>query len=618
MKKLYFLCLTLLITSVSFGQILITEIADPNGNADARFIELHNIGATDVDFTEGNGWQIDKYLNGNPGVNTTLDLTGTITAGGFYIIAYNNTDGTFQSVYGFAPDQLDAINNGVAGSNGDDDLSLVDGNDAMVDFFGYYDFDLDINEDNSGTCAEYEDGRAERLTSVTGPNTAFDESEWNVWADSDVTGCTSHQNAPRTAPGDFDPGAWGTPTCALSLSNQNALCDDFTPGTDTYSASVNFTGGGTATYTVMADSGSLDLSMGNPTTDATGTITVTGLTEGTDLIITVQDGGVCDLSSTITSPVCEPSNSLPLYEGFDYTVAQNLNDQANWSGINGGDDILIAGPGGLTYPNLAGSDQSGNHVTFDGSGMESKIDFTPANSGLVYSSFIFNVSDISAISDLTDGGYFAALSASDSGYDLRVWARPNPDAAGSTFDIAITTLSSAPTFSTGTYSTGTSIFIVMSYDLATGNIQGWINPDSASFGGTEPAADFTETDAGPTPVLDRFVLRQDTTGETPSILFDELRIGTTWADVTPTTLSTQDFTADSFKVYPNPTSLGFVNIVSANNETISVAVYDILGKEVITETLNNNRLNVSALNSGVYIMKVTQNNASVTKKLIIK
>ena len=55
-------------------------------------------------------------------------------------------------------------------------------------------------------------------------------------------------------------------------------------------------------------------------------------------------------------------------------------------------------------------------------------------------SFIFNVSDISAISDLTDGGYFAALSASDSGYDLRVWARPNPDAAGSTFDIAITTL----------------------------------------------------------------------------------------------------------------------------------------------------------------------------------
>ncbi len=94
MKKLYFLCLTLLITSVSFGQILITEIADPNGNADARFIELHNIGATDVDFTEGNGWQIDKYLNGNPGVNTTLDLTGTITAGGFYIIAYNNTETT--------------------------------------------------------------------------------------------------------------------------------------------------------------------------------------------------------------------------------------------------------------------------------------------------------------------------------------------------------------------------------------------------------------------------------------------------------------------------------------------------------------------------------------------
>jgi len=78
MKKIYILLLTLTITSLSFGQVFITEIADPNNNANARFIELYNAGTTDVDFTEGNGWQIDKYLNGNSGVNLSLDLTGTI------------------------------------------------------------------------------------------------------------------------------------------------------------------------------------------------------------------------------------------------------------------------------------------------------------------------------------------------------------------------------------------------------------------------------------------------------------------------------------------------------------------------------------------------------------
>ena len=69
--------------------MIITEIADPNNDANARFIELYNAGTTDVDFSEGNGWQIDKYLNGSSGVNLSLDLTGTIAAGSFYLIGYD-------------------------------------------------------------------------------------------------------------------------------------------------------------------------------------------------------------------------------------------------------------------------------------------------------------------------------------------------------------------------------------------------------------------------------------------------------------------------------------------------------------------------------------------------
>jgi hypothetical protein len=90
------------------------------------------------------------------------------------------------------------------------------------------------------------------------------------------------------------------------------------------------------------------------------------------------------------------------------------------------------------------------------------------------------------------------------------------------------------------------------------------------------------------------------------------------ADVAGATLSLDDIQNNTFSVYPNPTSTGFVNIVGTNDDTISVSVYDILGKQVINETLTNNRINVSALNTGIYIVKISQNDASITKKLVIK
>ena len=613
MKKIYVLILTLTISTLSFGQVFITEIADPNNDANARFIELYNAGTTDVDFSEGNGWQIDKYLNANSGVNLSLDLTGTIAAGSFYLIGYDYVAGSFQTMYGFAPDLLDNINNGVAGSNGDDDLALVNGADTIVDFYGVYDFQAGTNTDNSGTCAEYEDGRAERLTTVTTGATAFNEAEWNVWADSTVADCTSHVNAPRSAPSDFDPGQWGTPTCDFSLASPSVVCDAITAGTDTYTATINFTGGGGGTFTVTADSGTVDLTAGNPTTDPTGTITITGVAEGTDVILNVTDGSICDVNYTIYSADCEPALELPFYEGFDYAAGEYLENQANWTGFYSGDNILVGGPGGLTYSGLA--TQTGNHISFDGSGIDNKIEFTGVTSGEVYASFIFNITDQSSITDLTDGGYFAALAAGDSSFDTRVWVHPNTDPVSTTFEISITNASSGAVFA-GTYNVGDNVLIVLSYAPGVGTVKGWVNP--TSLGGAEPTPDFSETDSSAAATIDRFIIRQDSAGETPSILFDELRIGTSFSEVTPTTLSNEDFISDAFKLFPNPAKSGFVNISSTGSETIQANVYDILGKQVINAAVANGRLNVSTLNRGVYIVKLTQGAASTTKKLIIQ
>lgn len=83
-------------------------------------------------------------------------------------------------------------------------------------------------------------------------------------------------------------------------------------------------------------------------------------------------------------------------------------------------------------------------------------------------------------------------------------------------------------------------------------------------------------------------------------------------------LSTNEFDSSSFSIYPNPTNTGSVTITSANSDAMNVQVFDILGKQVKNETLVDNTLNVSDLNTGVYILKITQNNASTTKKLVIK
>lgn len=83
-------------------------------------------------------------------------------------------------------------------------------------------------------------------------------------------------------------------------------------------------------------------------------------------------------------------------------------------------------------------------------------------------------------------------------------------------------------------------------------------------------------------------------------------------------LGVNDFNTNSFSLYPNPTNTGSVTISSTNSDAISVQVFDILGKQVKNQTLTNNTLNVADLSSGIYIVKITQNNASITKKLVIK
>ncbi|MFC4721369.1 T9SS type A sorting domain-containing protein [Geojedonia litorea] len=97
------------------------------------------------------------------------------------------------------------------------------------------------------------------------------------------------------------------------------------------------------------------------------------------------------------------------------------------------------------------------------------------------------------------------------------------------------------------------------------------------------------------------------------------------AAVTVTARSTSDFaldindySSDSFKLYPNPTNKGYVTIGSKHHLPMQVTVVDLMGKQVLSKIVNNNVLNLSELTPGFYLLKISQNNALVTKRIIIE
>lgn len=72
------------------------------------------------------------------------------------------------------------------------------------------------------------------------------------------------------------------------------------------------------------------------------------------------------------------------------------------------------------------------------------------------------------------------------------------------------------------------------------------------------------------------------------------------------------------KVFPNPLKGNVLNITSDANAAKTVAIYDVLGKQVVNTTTASTSINVSSLTSGVYIVKITEEGKTATKKLVVQ
>lgn len=77
---------------------------------------------------------------------------------------------------------------------------------------------------------------------------------------------------------------------------------------------------------------------------------------------------------------------------------------------------------------------------------------------------------------------------------------------------------------------------------------------------------------------------------------------------------------EGLSIYPNPVSNGkqYIYITTKQRLTKNIAIFNVLGKQVLSTTIIGKELNISKLSTGVYILKITENNISETRKLVIK
>jgi hypothetical protein len=304
-------------------------------------------------------------------------------------------------------------------------------------------------------------------------------------------------------------------------------------------------------------------------------------------------------------------------------TAVNANGWQTHSGATPG-QLLIAASS-LTYSGLT---SQGNKTQLIAGNTEdvNLSGFTPQTTGTVYYSGLINLPNTTGLAaNTTTGNYFLMTGATASpatvtAFNARLYIRAG--VAQNTFNLGILNGgggTAAPTFSSVDYAIATTYFVVASFDFATNTASLWINPTIGGAQGPALVTNNTGTTAAPTQISSLCMRQAGTaTAGTGNIDIDELRIADNWTTVTSSTLRNNQVEIAGLKVYPNPVTNGIVNITTDANNEKTVAIFDVLGKQVLKTTTSLASVNVSNLNAGVYIIKITEEGKTATRKLIIR
>ncbi len=293
--------------------------------------------------------------------------------------------------------------------------------------------------------------------------------------------------------------------------------------------------------------------------------------------------------------------NLPYSDSFSY-AAGNLHTTSPWSALgtpHATDHILV----------------DGSKATFAAGGTDAQVTITSQTSGTVYYRINLNITSMAGVTD-ANGGYVMGFAQNSTTFGGTLWAKRVDDTS---FNIGIetrTAAAAATTYTATAYPTGVPVTVVVAYTFgaAAGDdtTKLWVNPTS----GDEATPLLTDTHAGTDLAsIASFFLRQDSATETGVVEADDLKLSLTFSEA----LSSSSFNAiEGLTMYPNPLSGNTLYLTSNANATMSVQIFDLVGKEVVKADVVNNSVNVANLTAGVYVVKITEEGKTATRKLVIQ
>ena len=228
------------------------------------------------------------------------------------------------------------------------------------------------------------------------------------------------------------------------------------------------------------------------------------------------------------------------FESFNFSGITSAN---GWTVHNGTSGFINAvnttsdQGNSLAFPGLPAS--VGNRMALVAGNAEDINKAITGITGTAYYSFLLKVSDTLGLSNAVNGDYFtgfgATAGATVTNFGARTFVKK---ATGNNFLLGILNASGGTvttTFTPTSYPVGTTLFVVLKLDNTTTPITAslYVNPTP---GAAQPAA--TATNAQGTSAFANFAsiyFRQAGTASsgTGNLQIDELRVGSSWADVTP-------------------------------------------------------------------------------------
>jgi hypothetical protein len=244
--------------------------------------------------------------------------------------------------------------------------------------------------------------------------------------------------------------------------------------------------------------------------------------------------------SLLVTNVSWPAFSALIYEPFDYFDDSELAGQGGWL-LNGGDSGTIEA-GHLEIPALHGS--VGNRFTWPGVSMSVRRPLgTNVSVGDVYFSFGFRVDSLG--DNFTGIGTVAGFTTgTGTEFGSKLNIRTN-GSGGFQLGMSKSGGTTYGDWAPNHFAAGETLFIVGRYTCRDGfgtddTCDLWLNPAPESFSAAvPPVADVTAIGSGGSDInpIDRFFFRSGSgSAAVAKVVADELRVGFSWASVTPNSL----------------------------------------------------------------------------------